>query len=280
VKLRDALLLGRVSNLPTVWSNVLAGAVLAGATIELGGALLTMLALSLFYVGGMYLNDAFDRDLDARDRPERPIPSGRVEASTVFIAGFAMLLAGVLLLGFIGGLSALGAGLGLAGSIVLYDAHHKANPWSPVLMALCRVGVYLASALALAGAVCGGVLTGATLLFGWVVGLTYAAKQEARGRISTRWPLLLLGAPVAYAFVRVDDAPVVLLFSLALLVWLLGSLRRLFAGDVKEGVVRMIAGIALLDALLIASRGYTQLALLAVIGFALTRLLQRSIPGT
>ena len=34
----------------------------------------------MFYIGGMYLNDAFDRDIDARERPERPIPSGHVGA--------------------------------------------------------------------------------------------------------------------------------------------------------------------------------------------------------
>jgi 4-hydroxybenzoate polyprenyltransferase len=31
-----------------------------------------MLSLSLCYVAGMFLNDAFDREFDARHRPERP----------------------------------------------------------------------------------------------------------------------------------------------------------------------------------------------------------------
>lgn len=71
-----ALRLGRVSNLPTVWTNALAGAALAGGEPWQAAMLPLLLALSLFYVGGMYLNDAFDRDIDARERPARPIPAG------------------------------------------------------------------------------------------------------------------------------------------------------------------------------------------------------------
>ncbi len=76
VTLRIALRLGRVSNLPTVWTNVAAAAVLAGVPLASLGVLALALACSLFYVGGMFLNDAFDREFDRRVRPERPIPSG------------------------------------------------------------------------------------------------------------------------------------------------------------------------------------------------------------
>ena len=73
-----ALRLSRISNLPTVWSNVLVGALLAGGSLADRRLPLLMLALSLFYTGGMFLNDAFDRDFDAKHRPERPIPAGEV----------------------------------------------------------------------------------------------------------------------------------------------------------------------------------------------------------
>ena len=87
------LLLGRVSNLPTVWTNTLAGATLAGAAVAPGRLTLLAAAFSLLYTGGMYLNDAFDRESDARERPERPIPSGRVRAGSVFAIGFGLLAA-------------------------------------------------------------------------------------------------------------------------------------------------------------------------------------------
>ncbi len=75
--LATLLKLGRVSNLPTVWTNVLAGTVLAAGTVQSWRTGLVLLAMSLFYVGGMYLNDYFDRAIDARERPQRPIPARR-----------------------------------------------------------------------------------------------------------------------------------------------------------------------------------------------------------
>ena len=103
ISARDALVLGRVSNLPTVWANLLAAVALAGTAIGtdlgVGVGLLLFLAYTLFYVGGMYLNDAFDARIDAKERPERPIPAGRVTSGEVYLAGFGMLAAGLVLLG-------------------------------------------------------------------------------------------------------------------------------------------------------------------------------------
>ena len=65
MKAGTALRLGRVSNLPTVWTNALAGAVLAGASGFGGELVLLAAAFTLFYTGGMFLNDAFDAPWDA-----------------------------------------------------------------------------------------------------------------------------------------------------------------------------------------------------------------------
>src|ERR1044071_10332569 len=71
---RTLLILGRISNLPTVWSNCVAGWLLGG-----GGDLRRLgwlcAGASLLYMGGMYLNDACDSHFDALHRAERPIPS-------------------------------------------------------------------------------------------------------------------------------------------------------------------------------------------------------------
>src|SRR5438094_889537 len=71
---RTLLMLGRVSNLPTVWSNCLAGWLLGGGGLALRFVLLCVGATCL-YIGGMYLNDAFDFEFDRAFRRERPIPS-------------------------------------------------------------------------------------------------------------------------------------------------------------------------------------------------------------
>src|SRR4051794_180552 len=93
-----ALKLGRVSNLPTVWTNVLVGMALVGGEPNLVVTLWLGVAVSLLYIAGMYLNDAFDHKWDAQHRPERPIPAGEVTARAVFIAGFGMMAFALLLL--------------------------------------------------------------------------------------------------------------------------------------------------------------------------------------
>src|SRR5713101_4665697 len=99
--LRTLLVLGRASNVPTVWSNCLAGWILGG-----GGPHKRLLALcagaTLLYLGGMFLNDAFDAQFDLQHRPERPIPSGAIQASTVWKWGFLFLGLGWLVLGWLG----------------------------------------------------------------------------------------------------------------------------------------------------------------------------------
>jgi 4-hydroxybenzoate polyprenyltransferase len=175
-----ALRLGRVSNVPTVWTNVAAGLALGGGGLEPRLLILLSLAISLFYVGGMYLNDAFDARWDAIHRPERPIPSGQVRASTVFVAGFAMLGAGALLVAAATrGKQPLYAALVLGLLIVLYDVSHKQNPLSPVVMALCRVTVYVLAALAVAPPpLPPAVYLGAGALLLYLIFLSTLARKE------------------------------------------------------------------------------------------------------
>ena len=289
---RTALRLGRVSNLPTVWTNVLAGALLSGAgasALELAGL---ALCVSLLYVGGMYLNDAFDREIDARERPERPIPSGEVRASTVFGVGFALLGLGAT------GLAALGAArgyagpacaaaLGLSGLIVLYDVHHKQSRVAPLVMGLCRAGVYVSVATALGGAPGSAVLLGSAALWAYVVGLTALAAQENLRRIRSGWPLLLLLAPVAVALGAGPPSLATLVLLAGYLAWIGLALHHLRARRIPLGVVTLIAGISWLDALLIAAArpeppplGAPALLLTAALAVALTRALQTRVPGT
>ena len=287
-----ALELGRVSNLPTVWTNVLAGLVLAGTAANASPALILLLlgALTLFYVGGMFLNDAFDRKIDARERPGRPIPSGRVSAAVVFGWGFGMLAGGVLLLLVTGYAVATwaewrpaAAGLALAGAIVLYDSWHKGNPVSPFLMGLCRMLVYVAAGFAAARELPAELFLGAGVLLSYLIGLTYAAKQENLNRIANLWPLLFLAAPFVYVPVTADMDWVAMAIYAAFAAWVLYALSFLVIPArirVPKAVVSLLAGICLLDALLISASGGGMLALLAVAGFPLTLILQRWVSGT
>ena len=290
MKLGTALRLGRISNLPTVWSNVLVGAMLAGGLWLDARLPLLMAALSLFYVGGMFLNDAFDRDFDAAHRPERPIPSGEVTATQVFGIGFGLIAAGwggvVLASRGADGLPAwraLAAGAALAGLIVLYNAHHKANVFSPLIMGLCRVLVVVTAAFSVAPALPTAVLMAALALLCHLIGLTFIAKQEHLDRLGSLWPLAFLAVPVGYGLWLARAAPVVglpLLLYAMVLAWALHLLRRRARGDVPRAVVTLIAGLSLLDSVLLAGAGQLLAAALAVVAFALTLALQKWVSGT
>lgn len=287
--LKTALVLGRVSNLPTVWTNVLAGLVLSGAPVAARPFLGLAIALSLFYVGGMYLNDAFDRQYDAAAYPRRPIPSGAVSARAVFLGGFAFLLSGELILVFLGrqesaltGHRAAVVGLLLIAAIVLYDLRHKETAWGPVIMSLCRALVYLVAASVITAAVSAPLWIGMALLAAYVIGLSYIAKQETLSKVQNLWPLLFLLAPLGYGAARIRSLPS-LLTGIGFLIWLGYAgwlLRSRSRHDIRQGVMTLIAGIAWVDAFLISLTEHSLLALGAVGGALLTRLAHRVVPGT
>lgn len=282
MKLSVALRLGRVSNLPTVTSNVLAAVALAGGVPSPLRVAAICVAMSMMYIAGMFLNDAFDREIDARERPERPIPSGEVRAATVFDAGFALLLAGIALTAIVALTSGAGwrpilCATALGALIIFYDAYHKENPLSPVVMGLCRVGVYATAAFAATREVDPALVWGLVALLGYLIGLTYIARQENLDRIGHLWPLAVMAVPFWIAFP--DN-----LFAGAIYAGLVVATRRALAllgrRRIRDAVSLLIAGISLLDATFAANRGCWALALVALAAFGLTQLFQRVVPGT
>jgi 4-hydroxybenzoate polyprenyltransferase len=290
----------------------LAGVVLADA--HPGAPVLAALfvSLSLYYTAGMYLNDAFDRDLDARERPERPIPSGVVAAGGVFAAGYGMMAVATVILGAVSlggdgvlGPFALGSGALLGGAILLYNVWHKQNPASGALMGICRMLVYVTAALATAGRLTSAVMGGALVLFSYLIGVTHVAKQEHLARLRNLWPCVFLAAPFLYAApaligdarailvgannpsgsggeVSVIGSAVHVLVYAGLLFWVVICISLLTGrrAMIPRAVSGLIAGISLLDALLIAGHGRPGVAAVAAIGFAVTLIAQRFVPGT
>jgi 4-hydroxybenzoate polyprenyltransferase len=285
------LKLGRVSNLPTVWTNVLAGAMLGGASAAPSVLFALVMGLSLAYVGGMFLNDAFDRRIDARERPERPIPSGQVSAAEVFAIGFGLLVASVVVVAclvFVTGVSrpfgAIAAALALAALIVLYDAWHKENPASPVVMGACRAAVYVTAGLAAGGTLTLPLALGAVSLGGYVVGLTFVARQENRTTFRGIWPLALLAAPVAVALWTTPRSIQAFMAVALFVVWVVRAAWPLIASgqhvNVPKAVISLIAGIALLDGMLGTAHGAPVFVLVGLGGLVATLATQRFVRGT
>ena len=137
---RAYLELVRLPNLFTAPGDVLAGylVVKAGTHMSWSHLVLLMAASVCLYAAGVVLNDYFDRDVDAVERPERPIPSGRIRERDALKLGALLLGAGCVLAAGAGVPSLLVAVL-LAGCIVLYDARGKRIEYVGSLnMGACR----------------------------------------------------------------------------------------------------------------------------------------------
>ena len=166
-KFSAVLATGRISNLPTVWSNVLVGFLWAqlstrvftdapSTELTLPILIATALAASLLYVGGCFLGDAIDVEFDRAHKPDRPIPSGLLSRSSVSTAAAFMLTAGAVLpsafLFLSNGKVDLMVGLTtflLSGSIVAYSIWHKRSPWAGLpLIGACRFFLVLFAATA------------------------------------------------------------------------------------------------------------------------------------
>jgi len=273
------LQLARVSNTPTVVSNAVAGAMLASTAADAGTIAVVAVAMALFYTAGMILNDVLDEEVDRRERPERPLPSGAVSRHAAIGAVVALFVAGEALLAGEGGEPFL-AGLGLVALIVGYDAWHKGNPLSPVLMGGCRALVYVVAALAVAGTVNVEVWAAAGVLLLYIVGLTQVAKAE-RGGIVGAWPAAAVIGAVAYWVGWLQSAwmaVIVLAFAawVARALWLVRARRR-----IGTGVTGLIAGVSLFDALAVASvEGPAVAVAVCLAAFAATVALQTRIQGT
>ncbi|MFD5112417.1 SCO3242 family prenyltransferase [Streptomyces sp. NPDC058391] len=183
----------RVSALFTVPGDALAGAAALGVRPHRGTALAVGASLCL-YEAGMALNDWADREEDARDRPHRPIPSGRISPAAALAAAGALTGAG-LALSAGAGRPALAVSTALAASVWAYDIRLKHTPAGPVAMGAARALDLLLGATATAGALRGAraALPSAALLGAHTVAVTTVSRREAQGG-STAAPLAALAA--------------------------------------------------------------------------------------
>lgn len=260
--MRPWLQLARISNLPTVWTNVTAAWLLAGGQLQDLRLLWIILGGSLLYTGGMILNDAADVKFDREHRRERPIPGGQVSLRTAWGVGLGMLVAGFAI--------ACSAGahvvitLALVAAILFYDLYHK--PWagSVLVMGACRVLLYLmaASVIAVPGGAGHAVLSHALALGSYVVGITLAARLEHKQKgalplLSSLVALVLLSQPGILCITRVaigggdvKQYLILLIFGL----WVLHALHTLRKGgpSIGRAVGLLLAGIAIVDALAVS----------------------------
>ncbi|GBE91883.1 UbiA-like protein EboC [Nostoc cycadae] len=132
----------RPANIITAWADIMAGFAASGyfAEANLTPLLWLILATTGLYGGGIVFNDVFDAELDAEERPERPIPSNRASRTGATLLGSVLLMVGVVAAVQVSWLSGIFA-IAIATAALLYDAIAKHHPiLGPINMGLCRGG--------------------------------------------------------------------------------------------------------------------------------------------
>lgn len=278
--LRPYLQLMRPANVVTAVADVLAGSSIAMAVMGDGSstswAVLLLLSLSTIglYGGGVVFNDVFDADLDAIERPERPIPSGRVSrrnaawfAATLFAIGVGMAM---LVHVTAGGLS-----MAIVASCLIYDKWAKHHGFfGPIVMGLCRgLNLLLGVSYAVPAVPERWLLAFVPVLY--IAAVTSVSRGEVHG--GRRFPLVtavvlyavVIGMIVTYGAVQdtgILGMSMVLPFALFVIPPLAKAIQTLNSSDIRKSVKHGVLGLMFMNAAWAAASGIWWIAA-AVLAF-------------
>ena len=200
----------RPANIVTAWADILVGFAASGSVVILNKVLTgqatfaslvplawLLLATTGLYGGGVVFNDVFDAELDAVERPERPIPSGRASRQGATLLGSLLLIVGVVAAAQVSWLSASLAA-SVAFTALFYDAFGKHHPFfGPINMGACRGGNLLLGISAVP-AIVGERWFLALIPIAYIAAITAISRGEVNGgKASTGVAaLLLVGAVI------------------------------------------------------------------------------------
>lgn len=273
----------RLPALLTAWADIFLGYLLTHNPWGLSGSEfrgelpifgLLLLASSGLYLAGMVWNDYFDFAIDQKERPERPLPSGRISPQAAFRAGVFLVILGINSAASIGTISTalwhwnpLWIALLITIAMFSYDGLLKGTVIGPVNMGLCRFFNVLL------GASCSGIRwTGpfqmpqlwiAAGLAVYVCGVTWFARTEASisSRRSLAGAMCVVNAGLAIllswvwnGIIAVDPQHATLLIGIIALTinrHLIVALISPTPQRVQQGVRMMLLSIIPLDCALI-----------------------------
>jgi hypothetical protein len=248
----------RPANVATALGDVLAGFAVAGL-VNPGAWPWLLASTACLYAGGVVLNDVFDRKLDSVERPERPLPSGRISAGHAAVVGAILLVVGIVTAAF-GASEAGRVALAITASVLLYDGWSKKSPvLGPVNMGACR-GLNLGLGMAAVPGTLGLYWALCLIPTAYIAGVTLVSRGEVSGgrHSSATLGLVLVLASIAGLFftaIRIDRHVWPALALAALFAW---RVLPAFAearqtptpAAIRAAVKRGVLSLVLLDAAL------------------------------
>lgn len=219
----------------------------------------------MLYAAGMVTNDLFDLQIDRKERPFRPLPSGAISRNAAIVASMILVTVGLFAADTIGVAAGLFA-LAIAIAMLTYNAKAKHYVWGPLVMGACRgLNVLLGMSVAIEA----GVVPDPIWLIPlgnavYITGVTWFAKQEAEESAVGR---LRLGALIMAAGLGIHAA--VLFWSASAIDTIAWPLGVSFVGfiayrvsaaigdpgpaTVQRAVKTTVLGLIILDAVLVTA---------------------------
>jgi 4-hydroxybenzoate polyprenyltransferase len=92
----------------------------------------------LLYTSGLVFNDYFDIETDIKERPYRPLPSGRISKRVAFTIALSSIIFSNLVAYFAAGRTGLSVSAVVSAIIISYDYKLKKTKCGPIAMGLAR----------------------------------------------------------------------------------------------------------------------------------------------
>lgn len=269
-KLRAFLELTRPANILTAFADILAGFAIAGGAISFTGetSLLTpdglgwlLLSTLGLYGGGVVFNDVFDAELDAKERPERAIPSGRVSKSEAVFFGIILYSLGIFTALQVNVFAGVIAGI-IVILTIIYDSKAKHSVvLGPLFMGLCRGGNLLLG-VSIVPAVISDFLFLAFIPIVYIASITLISRGEVSGGNKTHGYTavgMILVVIAAFLILVVSPGydllaafPFLMLFSWMVLPAFLNAAINPEAFTIKNAVKRGVLSLIFLNSVLAA----------------------------
>ena len=277
----------RPANIVTAIADILAGIAISGyflhASADYAPVVWLILSTIALYGGGVVMNDVFDADLDATERPERPIPSGLIGRAEGATFGLLLLAAGVIFAFPVSVFSTLLAFI-IAVAALIYDKWGKHHAfWGPLNMGVCR-GLNLLLGLSIIPSQASAYWFLAIVPVVYIAAITMISRGEVYGgKRSTLYAAaflyVLAMAGILYVSVSQDQQIATLIFialwALMVFLPLRGAIRQpagpMIGRAVKAGVLALI----LMNAAWAAAFGVTYLALIIILLLPLSILMAK-----
>ena len=292
-KIRAFLELMRPANIVTAFADILAGFAVAGGVISfstdatfitpngLGWLLLSTFGL---YGGGVVFNDFFDADLDAKERPERAIPSGRVSIIEAAALGIALYITGVLAAFQVNFFAGIIAAI-IVVLTLIYDSKAKHSVFlGPLFMGLCRGGNLL-----LGCSIVPFILFDAWFLslfpIIYIASITLISRGEVAGGSKVHGNIALAMLSIVLAallflsllpgFDIYNSFPFLIIFAGSVFPPFLNAARDPNASTIKKAVKRGVLSLVLLNSVIAAGFGGFLLGLIVFGVFLFSILLSK-----